>query len=116
KVLDFGIFDAMGHGLEASRIANLVIGGYRWARRRHDDLPATYRAIDDAIASQFGGERFSTGLLATLDVETGRLSWVTAGHPRPLLLRGGRVSGELQAGASLPLGLGDPDPIVQDVS
>lgn len=40
------------------------------------------------------------------DHVTGRLRWITAGHPRPLVLRhDGRVE-TLEAGVTRPLGLG----------
>jgi hypothetical protein len=101
------IIDAMGHGLEASRMANLALAGYRHSRRRGLDLLATFKAIDEVVADQFGPERYVTGQLAQLDLSSGRLKWVNAGHPRPLLFRDGHVVGDLAGETSLPLGLGD---------
>ncbi|HEX2274310.1 MAG TPA: GAF domain-containing SpoIIE family protein phosphatase [Acidimicrobiales bacterium] len=100
------VFDAMGHGLEASRMANLAVGAYRHSRRLGLDLAATYAAMDRAVANEFGAERFVTGVLATLHCGTGELSWVIAGHPRPLVLRGAKMIGELSTDPSLPFGLG----------
>ncbi len=100
------IIDAMGHGLEASRMANLAIGSYRHSRRRGLDLEATFSAMDTVVASQFGAERFVTGQLVRLELQTGRLTWVNAGHPRPLLWRGGAPADDLHCETSLPLGLG----------
>jgi serine phosphatase RsbU (regulator of sigma subunit)/putative methionine-R-sulfoxide reductase with GAF domain len=105
-VLHLAVMDAMGHGLEACRLANLATAGYRTARRRGLDLPATYRLMDDALRDQFGDEHFVTAQLATLDTRTGMLRWLNAGHPRPLLLRGGRTASELRCEPALPLGLG----------
>ena len=104
-ILHLAIFDGMGHGLEAARIANLAVGGYRLARRRGLDLPATYELIDEAMAEQFGDERFVTAQLATLDVVEGTLRWLNAGHPHPLLLRRGRLASELVSEPSIPLGM-----------
>jgi putative methionine-R-sulfoxide reductase with GAF domain len=109
-VLHLAVLDAMGHGLEASRMANLATAGYRSARRRGLGLQDTYRVIDEALRDQFGEEHFVTGQLATLDTGTGILRWVNAGHPRPLLLRGGRVASELRGEPALPLGLGGEAP------
>jgi len=106
ETLHLAIFDGMGHGLEASRITNLAIGGYRLGRRRSLDLLDTYALIDEAVAEQFGDERFVTAQLATLDVVDGTLRWVNAGHPHPLLLRRGRLASELVSEPSLPLGMG----------
>ncbi|HVL28688.1 MAG TPA: PP2C family protein-serine/threonine phosphatase [Acidimicrobiales bacterium] len=105
-VLHLAIFDAMGHGLEASRIANLAVGGYRQARRLGLDLAATYQLMDAAMAEQFGDERFVTAQLATLDVSGGTFRWLNAGHPHPLLLRRGRLASELVSEPSVPVGLG----------
>ncbi|MDQ6799016.1 MAG: serine/threonine-protein phosphatase [Actinomycetota bacterium] len=106
-VLHFAIFDAMGHGLEASRMASLTVAAYRWARRRRLDLAETFRAMDEALSDEFGEEQFVTAQFGTLDPGRGTLKWLNAGHPAPLLLRGGRVSTELRTPPLLPLGLGD---------
>lgn len=109
--LHFAIFDAMGHGLEATQMADLALGAYRYSRRLRMDLTATYLTMDDVIAAQFGGSRFVTAQLATLDCDRGSLRWLSAGHPYPLVLRGGRRAWELKTEPCLPLGLGfEPAP------
>jgi hypothetical protein len=100
------IIDAMGHGLEASRMANLAVGSYRHSRRRGLDLESTFAAMDAVVATQFGPERFVTGQLVRLDLANGRLIWVNAGHPRPLLWRDAAPVDDLHCETSLPLGLG----------
>ena len=45
-------------------------------------------------------------------MRTGRLRWINAGHPRPLLVRGHRVVHALRAEPTLPLGLGGENPDV----
>lgn len=87
--LSVAVFDAMGHGLTASRLANLAITSYRHSRRSGLDLADTYRAMDRIIADTFGEANFVTGHFAQLDTATGVLSVVNAGHPRPLLIREG---------------------------
>lgn len=101
----FAVFDAMGHGLSAAVTASVAIAAYRNARRRLLDLAGTYAEIDAAIARQFGGERYATAVLARLEIETGTLTWVSAGHPAPLLLRAGKLVKVLDAPASPPLGV-----------
>ncbi|HEX2046798.1 MAG TPA: PP2C family protein-serine/threonine phosphatase [Acidimicrobiales bacterium] len=110
------IIDAMGHGLEASRMANLAVGSYRHSRRHGLDLVDTFRAMDAVVAEQFGLERFVTGQLARLDLASGVLRWVNAGHPRPLLLRNGRPIEDLACETSLPLGLGSVPAEVAEVA
>lgn len=106
-VLHVALFDAMGHGLEASRMSNLALGAYRNGRRSGAGLVPTFLAVDAVVAAEFGTERFVTGQLATLELATGRLQVLSAGHPAPLLLRGGRVVGEMRCDTWLPFGLGD---------
>lgn len=107
------IFDAIGHGLEAARIANLAVIGYRHGRRRDFDAVSSYRAIDGLITEQFGLDTFATSQFATLDLATGTLCWLNAGHPAPMLLRSGTVQ-HLPSTAAVPLGMAttstrDPD-------
>src|SRR5918995_7331566 len=73
--LHVALFDAMGHGLGATLLATLAVGSYRNARRSRLDLARMYGAIDRAVAAQFAGEHFVTGLLLDLDATTGTLSW-----------------------------------------
>lgn len=44
--------------------------------------------------------------IGVLELETGELTWVNAGHPLPLLVRDGTYVGPLTCRPSLPLGLG----------
>jgi serine phosphatase RsbU (regulator of sigma subunit) len=110
------IVDAMGHGLEASRIANLAVGAARHSRRLGFDLIETFRAVDQQVAEQFGDERFVTGQFASLDLNSGHFRFVSAGHPKPLLLRGTTVVGELPVETSMPIGLGDIPGMTADIS
>ena len=102
------VFDAMGHGLEAGLLATVAVAAYRNCRRQRLKLGETAAAIDEAIAVRFGPERFVTGVLAELDLQSGRFRWIRAGHPAPLLLRGSKVVKTLWADGGQPLGLGFP--------
>ena len=102
--LHFAIFDAMGHGLASAIMASTAIAAYRHARRSGVALVDMYGAIDRVLADQFGEDTFATALLATLDVGTGVLHWINAGHPAPLLVRGYRAVRFLEAEPHLPVG------------
>jgi len=104
-VLHVAIFDAMGHGLAAAGLAAFAVAAYRHSRRAGDGLLETYTAMDNAIAQQFEGDRFVTALIARLDIGAGHLSWVSAGHPPPLVLRDGRRARTLGAPPATPLGV-----------
>jgi Stage II sporulation protein E (SpoIIE) len=105
SILHFAIFDAMGHGLAAAGLATFALSAYRHSRRAGDGPAATYAAVDAAVHEQYPTSRFATALIAELDVASGELCWVSAGHPAPLLLRDGRVIKTLELPPSPPLGL-----------
>ncbi|MBB2913815.1 hypothetical protein FHS43_005124 [Streptosporangium becharense] len=104
--LHLSIFDAMGHDTAAGLTATIAMGACRNSRRQGAGLLARSEVIDAAIAEQFGGDRFATGVLADLDTRTGLLSWVNRGHHPPLVLRGGRLVAMLEAPADPPMGFG----------
>jgi len=104
------VIDPVGHDLTASILAAVTVGSYRHSRRAGLGLAETYAAADQAIATQFGGERFVTGQFAQLDCVAGRLQWLNAGHPLPLLVRGAKVVDTLACQPVPPLGLGIGQP------
>jgi serine phosphatase RsbU (regulator of sigma subunit) len=106
--LDVAIMDAMGHGLDSSLTSALAVGSYRHDRREGQSLPVIHQRLDAALAERFGGTTFVTGQLAQLDLRRGLLTWVNAGHPRPLLIRHGRFVDVLACRPSRPWGVGSP--------
>jgi hypothetical protein len=105
-VLHLSIFDAMGHDTAAGLTATIAVGACRNNRRQDADLVTITEKIDEAIAEQFDGTRFATGILADLDTRTGLLTWVNRGHHPPLVLRSGRVVATLEMEPDPPMGLG----------
>lgn len=101
------ILDAVGHGLGAGITCTVAMAAIRAARRAGHGLYAQARAVDAALLEQFSDARFATSVLAELNMDTGTLRYINAGHPAPLLLRAGRVIRELPAGRRLPLGMDD---------
>jgi serine phosphatase RsbU (regulator of sigma subunit) len=83
----------------------VAVGAYRNARRYNLGLRGTAATIDQAISENFGPEQFVTGVLAELDLSSGRLLWHSAGHPLPLLLRQGRVVKPRAPAPGLPFGI-----------
>ena len=113
-VISFAIFDGMGHGIGTTVLTGLAVGTYRHARRAGASLPEIHVAIDRALASHYDDMSFATGILGTLHTRTGRLEWTCAGHPPPLLMRGGRAT-ELSSNPTVPFGLDTGTPGVHGV-
>ncbi len=102
------VFDTTGHDLCAGLGTAVTLSAIRAARRDNDDLPAMTQAADRAMAACLPDLRFTTGVLARLDLDSGLLRYVNAGHPAPMVLRRGGVVARLDQGRRMPLGLGDP--------
>ncbi|WP_433603926.1 PP2C family protein-serine/threonine phosphatase [Dactylosporangium sp. CA-139114] len=105
--LFFAIFDTAGHEMRAGLGTAVVMSAIRAARRAGDDLDGLARAADRALEAYLPELRFTTAVLAHLDLDSGRMRYVNAGHPPPLLVRDGRLVHELTGGRRLPLGLDD---------
>ncbi len=102
------VLDAMGRGLRAGLACAVALAAVRTTRRAGRGLYDQARAADAALVEQFPDSRFATAVLAEMQLDTGRLRYINAGHPRPLLLRGGRLVRELDGGRRMPLGVDDP--------
>jgi hypothetical protein len=101
------IFDGVGRGLRAGLAYTVAVTATRAARRAGKDLYEQARAADAALLEQFSDARFVTAVLGELNMGTGALRYVNAGHPAPLLLRAGKFIRELPGGRRMPLGLDD---------
>jgi hypothetical protein len=113
-ILHMAVIDAMGHGLGAAVMATAAIGTYRHARRSGVSLSEIYAFMDRVIAEQFGPEHFVTAQMMRLNVATGHLQWVNAGHPAPLLIRDRRVIQRLESRTTLPVGFGGEEPRISE--
>lgn len=83
------IGDVRGKGLDAVRLASIVLGSYRHVAFERADLRAIVADLDRAVARSVGDEDFVTAAL--IEERGGTLTIVNCGHPAPLLLRRGQV-------------------------
>ncbi|MEU4716578.1 PP2C family protein-serine/threonine phosphatase [Micromonospora purpureochromogenes] len=83
------IGDVRGKGLDAVRLASIVLGSYRHVAYERADLRAVVTDLDRAVARNVGDEDFVTA--AVVEERGGTLTIVNCGHPSPLLLRRGAV-------------------------
>nr|WP_323874519.1 PP2C family protein-serine/threonine phosphatase [Streptomyces sp. 3212.3] len=102
--LHMAVFDAMGHDTAAGLTANLALATCRSFRREGADLLRTADGIEEALAEQFRGGRFATGILASLNTTTGVCTWISCGHYPPVIVRGRRTIVHLSCAPSPPLG------------
>jgi hypothetical protein len=93
------IGDVRGKGLDAVRLASIVLGSYRHVAYERADLRAIVADLDRAVARSVGDEDFVTAAL--VEERGGTLTIVNCGHPAPLLLRHGEVI-PLEPPASAP--------------
>lgn len=97
--------DVVGHGAAASA----VMGQLRAVlhNRLLDDLPLVEAVLAaDRHADLRNASRTATLVVVEIDVATGLLSYVTAGHPRPLVVGVDGSTGLLPASGGGPLGSG----------
>jgi serine phosphatase RsbU (regulator of sigma subunit)/anti-sigma regulatory factor (Ser/Thr protein kinase) len=98
------IGDVRGKGLDAVRIATIVLGEFRAAAADLDDLVQVARQIDRRVRTYLDDEDFVTALIADLN-DDGTFTLVSCGHPAPLLVSAAGTH-EVTCPATVPLGLG----------
>ena len=106
EVLHVSITDAMGHGVAAALLATLAVGSLRNSRREGLSLSEHARLANLAITLHARPDQFLTGQLYRIELATGRVEVVNAGHVLPLLVRDG-VPTEVTLDADAALGI-DP--------
>ncbi|MER5994928.1 PP2C family protein-serine/threonine phosphatase [Streptomyces viridosporus] len=104
--LHLGVFDAMGHDTTAGITANVAVAACRNARRQGATLAETSQEVERALIEQFDARRYVTAILADLDMESGRLTWINRGHHLPILIRDSRWTSELACPPAGPMGTG----------
>ena len=106
-VLHLSLTDAMGHGVEAALTASVCLGGLRGARRQGksllDQARATNTAVSEHAASRVGND-FVTGLIGRVELRTGAVELINAGHVAPYLMRGTTLT-SLDLPIALPFGI-----------
>lgn len=101
----FAILDATGHDLSAGLASAAALAAYRNARRNGKGLFEQAESVHRTLEAQFGGSVYATAVFGELDTVTGRLRYLVAGHPSPLVMRGGHVVKKLASGRRPLLGL-----------
>jgi serine phosphatase RsbU (regulator of sigma subunit) len=106
-VLHLSLTDAMGHGVGSALTATVCLGSLRGSRRIGATLTEQATEANTALfehSCRGSEDDFATGLLGRVDLTTGVLDVVNAGHVAPFLVRSGQVS-KLRLEPDLPLGM-----------
>ena len=106
-VLHLSMTDAMGHGVAAALTATLCVGDLRGSRRRGASLTEQAASANAAIlehSARLDADDFVTGLVGRLDLPTGAMHLVNAGHVAPYVARGEEVHA-LDLPVNLPFGM-----------
>src|SRR5215218_856159 len=93
-VLHLSISDAMGHGVDSALTATLCVGSLRNTRRHGMPLLEQARTANSVLFEHnvsVSVDGFSTALIGRVDLQTGVLTLVNAGHVAPYLLRAGQA-------------------------
>ncbi|MFD8147110.1 PP2C family protein-serine/threonine phosphatase [Streptomyces sp. NPDC059708] len=108
NTLHLSITDAMGHDVNASLMATLLVSASRGARRAGEGLAEQARQTHRALLDH-GHDTIATGQLLRIALDGSRARLVNAGHPWPLRVRGGVVE-EVPLAIDLPFGLAEQGP------
>ncbi len=101
--------DVRGKGLEAVRLATVVLGFFRSAAVESRNLAWLARQLEARLLPYLDDEDFVTAVMVEISSD-GMCSLVSCGHPAPLLARDGTLT-ELECEPCPPLGLGArPEP------
>ena len=105
--LHLSLTDAIGHGVSSALTATLCVGSLRNTRRMGGSLEdqasdANFILFQHTASS--GAEHFATGLVGRVDLTTGALALINAGHVAPYLWRDGSAS-EVTLTPDLPFGM-----------
>jgi phosphoserine phosphatase RsbU/P len=84
----FSINDVSGHGVPASLLMAIFHSNFVFQLRRGGDIAATISQLNLLIAETTEPNLFVTSFTAKLDCRAGILSYINAGHPSPLVVRG----------------------------
>ena len=102
------IGDVIGHGVNAAAVMGQLRSALRaYALESHPPAAVIERLHDFVAASDSPGMA-GTLLFLVYEPSTGRASWVSAGHPPPLLVSPRGESRFLEGGKSTPLGVPPP--------
>jgi phosphoserine phosphatase RsbU/P len=107
----FIIADVTGHGLPAALMMANLQSAVRVALTPQTPLPEIAGRLNRLVAGNTSSNVFITALLGRVEVATGTIEFINAGHPAPLVVTARGVQ-ELEDGKALPLGVAEDESFV----
>jgi serine phosphatase RsbU (regulator of sigma subunit) len=101
------VADAVGKGSTAGALGGIALAALRAARRGDATLEEAAKTMHEAIFDVSLPEFFVTAIVARWNAVYSSFSWVSCGHPPPLVIRADDTIEQLMTEAELPLGLWD---------
>jgi serine phosphatase RsbU (regulator of sigma subunit) len=102
--LHVSISDAKGHTVNAAQLATLAVSSLRNSRRSEASVVDQASAANTTITEHATEEDYVAAIVMSVDLVTGVVEVVNAGHPTPHLVRDG-VATALDLHADLPFGM-----------
>jgi phosphoserine phosphatase RsbU/P len=98
------VADVVGKGVSAALLVSSLRASLHSLARSELALRSVFRKANHFFRESFSQDQFVTVFYAEMDVKAGRLIYINAGHPPPLLLRA-RGTVECLEGGGPPVGL-----------
>ncbi|BEP15106.1 hypothetical protein acdb102_34170 [Acidothermaceae bacterium B102] len=109
------IGDVRGKGLDAVRVATVVLGEFRASAADEDDLAQVAVRVDERLSRYLADEDFVTALMVEVR-DDGTCQIVCCGHPPAIISRAGDLH-SVRCVPTVPLGLGArPDIVTEQLS
>jgi sigma-B regulation protein RsbU (phosphoserine phosphatase) len=102
------IADVTGHGLPAALVMANMQAAVRVSLPANMTLPEIATRLNALVCQNTGTDVFITAIVGRIDLETGAIEFVSAGHPGPLLLHANGTE-VIEPENSLPFGIDEED-------
>ncbi len=87
----FSINDVAGHGIPAALLMSVFRSSFIYMLRRGNGIAAVISHLNRLIAETTEANLYVTSFTCKIDAAGGRLEYINAGHPPPLVVRGSEV-------------------------
>jgi len=87
----FSVHDVAGHGIPAALLMSVFRSSFIYMLRQGDGIAAVISHLNRLIAETTEANLYVTSFTCKVDAADGSLEYINAGHPPPLVVRGGEA-------------------------